>query len=128
MADESKKLKILLVEDDVFMGGLLTSALVRAGFDVSNAKTGEEGMQSFQEWHPDLILLDLILPDQNGLEALRQIRRMPGGSDVKVMALSNLTRETMGEEARQLGVVDYLIKSNFALDEIILKIKGVLGL
>lgn len=128
MADEAKKIKILLVEDDVFMADLLVSALVRAGFDVFNAKTGKEGIQNFQEWHPNLILLDLILPDQNGFDVLRQIRRMPGGPDVKVMVLSNLTKEIKGEEARQLGVADYLVKSNFALDEIILKMKNVLGL
>ena len=108
------------------MGDLLTTALIHAGFDVADAKTGGEGVRLFQEWHPDLILLDLILPDQNGFEALRQIRRCPGGPEAKVIVLSNLSKETQGEEAARLGALDYLVKSNFALDEIIAKIRSVL--
>ena len=127
MVDE-KKSKVLLIEDDAFMSELLTIALARAGFEIANAKTGWEGVSKFQEWHPDLILLDLILPDQNGFEALRQIRRMPGGPETKVIVLSNLAQESNGEEAGRLGALDYLVKSNFALDEIIAKIKSVLNL
>ena len=128
MAEETKKSKVLLVEDDVFMSDLLTQTLARAGFDVANAKTGGEGVKLFQEWHPDIILLDLILPDQNGFEALRQIRRLPGGPEEKVIVLSNLSRETQGEEAGRLGVVDYLVKSNFSLEEIIARVKSVLNI
>ena len=127
MAEEIKKSKILLIEDDAFMSDLLTTALIHAGFDVANAKTGGEGIRKFEEWHPDLILLDLILPDQNGFEALRQIRRMSGGPEAKVIVLSNLARESNGEEAARLGTIDYLVKSNFALDEIVAKIKSALG-
>ena len=126
MAEEVKKSKILLIEDDAFMSDLLTTALMHAGFDVENAKTGGDGVRLFQEWHPDLILLDLILPDQNGFEALRQIRRMSGGPETKVIVLSNLSKETQGEEAARLGALDYLVKSNFALDEIIAKIRSTL--
>ena len=109
------------------MSDLLTTELMHADFDIANAKTGGEGVSRFQEWHPDVILLDLILPDQNGFEALRQIRRLPGGPETKVIILSNLSRDTQGEEASRLGVVDYLVKANFSLDEIIAKIKSVLG-
>ena len=119
---------MLLVEDDVFMSDLLTQTLARAGFEVANAKTGGEGVKLFQEWHPDIILLDLILPDQNGFEALRQIRRLPGGPEEKVIVLSNLSRETQGEEASRLGVADYLVKSNFSLEEIITRVKSVLNI
>ena len=128
MAEEIKKTKILLIEDDAFMSELLTQTLAHADFDIANAKTGGEGVSKFKEWHPDLILLDLILPDQNGFEALRQIRRSPGGPETKVIVLSNLSRDTQGEEASRLGVVDYLVKANFSLDEIIAKIKSVLAL
>ena len=126
MAEETKKSKILLIEDDAFMSDLLTTALARVGFDVSNVKTGAEGVRLFGEWHPDLILLDLILPDQNGFDALRQIRRMPGGPEAPVIVLSNLTQDAQGEEATRLGASDYLVKSNFSLDEIVAKVKAVL--
>lgn len=123
---EDRKNKILLIEDDVFMSDLLTRALGRAGFEVVGAKTGGEGIKKFQEAHPDVILLDLLLPDENGLESLRKIRRFPGGGNVKVIVLSNLSRESNYEEARRLGVLDYLVKVNFSLDEIIEKIRSVI--
>lgn len=127
MADEQRKLKILLIEDDVFMSDLLGQALERSGFESVAAKTGSEGVKKFEEAKPDLILLDLILPDQNGFEALRQIRRLPQGPETKVLVLSNLAKESNGEEAKRLGAVDYMVKANFSLDEIISKIREVLN-
>lgn len=127
MPDEVKKKKVLLVEDDVFMSELLGKALERAGFDLVSAHSGGEGLQKFQEAKPDIVLLDLILPDQNGFDALRQIRRVPGGAEAKVLVLSNLARESQFEEAKRLGVTDYLVKANFSLDEILAKINETLA-
>ena len=123
---EQKKSKILLVEDDVFMSELLGQALERAGFETIAAKSGSEGVKKFQETKPSLILLDLILPDESGFEALRQIRRLPGGAEVKVLVLSNLARESQIEEAKRLGATDYLVKANFSLDEILAKVRETL--
>jgi len=127
MVDPQKKSKILLIEDDIFMSDLLSQALERAGFETLVARTGGEGVAKFQEAKPDLILLDLILPDQNGFEALRQIRRLPGGPETRVLVLSNLAKESNGDEAKRLGAVDYMVKANFSLDEILSKIREVLG-
>lgn len=110
------------------MGDLLMRALDRAGFEVIIAKTGGEGVKKFQETKPQVILLDLLLPDENGFEALRKIRRSEGGPAVKVIVLSNLSRESNFEEAERLGALDYLVKVNFSLDEIIAKIRSVLSL
>lgn len=126
MAEAEKKIKILLIEDDVFMSGLLTQALGRAGFEVIGAKTGADGLKMFQESRPPLILLDLLLPDENGFETLRKIRRLDGGAAAKVIILSNLSREQNAEEAKRLGAADYLVKVNFSLDEIIEKIRSVM--
>jgi len=127
MAGEQKKQKVLLIEDDLFMGDLMIQALQKAGFEVAVAKTGTEGVDKFKEAAPDIILLDIILPDQNGFDALRQIRRLPGGAEAKVLVLSNLARESQFEEAKRLGVIDYLVKANFSLEEIIARIRTALG-
>ena len=127
MAGEQKKQKVLLIEDDLFMGDLMIQALQKAGFEVAVAKTGTEGVEKFKEAIPDIILLDIILPDQNGFDALRQIRRLPGGAEAKVLILSNLAREPQFEEAKRLGVIDYLVKANFSLEEIIARIRTALG-
>ena len=126
MAGTESKIKILLIEDDIFMSDLLTQALTRAGFEVIGAKTGGDGLKIFQETRPRVILLDLLLPDENGFETLRKIRRSEGGADAKVIILSNLSREQNAEEARRLGAADYLVKVNFSLDEIIEKVRSVM--
>ena len=126
MTEAENKIKILLIEDDIFMSDLLASALTRAGYEVIGAKSGADGLKIFQEARPRVILLDLLLPDEGGFDTLRKIRRCEGGADAKVIVLSNLSREQNAEEARRLGAVDYLVKVNFSLDEIIEKIKSVL--
>lgn len=126
MAEAESKTKILLIEDDIFMSDLLMQALARAGYEVVGAKSGADGLKMFQESRPQVILLDLLLPDESGFDTLRKIRRCAGGADAKVIVLSNLSREQNAEEARRLGAVDYLVKVNFSLDEIIEKVKSVL--
>ena len=126
MAESEKKAKVLVVEDDIFMIELLAKDLQGANYEVVIAKTGAEGVKKFEEERPHIILLDLLLPDVGGFEALRQIRRLPGGNTVKVMVLSNIGEGPDIEEAKRLGVNDYLIKANFTLPEIISKIEEVL--
>ena len=126
MVEPEAKIKILLIEDDIFMSDLLTQALTRAGYEVVGAKSGADGLKIFQEARPRIILLDLLLPDESGFDTLRKIRRCEDGADAKIIILSNLSREQNIEEARRLGAVDYLVKVNFSLDEIIEKVRSVL--
>ena len=126
--DGGEKAKILLVEDDVFMIELLVHEFTAAGFDVSVAKTGTEGVAKFFEVKPDLILLDLVLPDEKGFEALRKIRRDPVGATVKVIVLTNLSDTSDIEEGKRLGAVDYLVKANYSLPEIVVVVRKALGM
>ena len=121
--DTPIKKYVLLIEDDVFMIDLLINELVRAGFEAVSAKTGKEGVEQFDKRKPDLIILDFLLPDQNGFETLRQIRRKPNGADAKVIILSNIAEGPNIEEAKRLGCTDYLVKANLSLAEIIEKVK-----
>ena len=123
--DTEKKKKILVVEDDIFMVELLVGDLQAAGYDTLVAKTGIEGVEQFRTGRPDLVLLDILLPDQNGFETLRQIRRSAGGPETMVMILSNIAEGPDMDEAKRLGVKDYLVKANFTLPEIIDKIREV---
>lgn len=126
MVGDERKPRILLIEDDVFMIDLLVQELKGAGFDTAVAKTGAEAVQKFEEEKPDLILLDVILPDQSGFETLRQIRRKPQGAETKVIVLSNIGENKDQEEARRLGAADYLVKANSSLPEIVEKVRGLL--
>lgn len=124
--EESRKKKILLIEDDVFMVELLVKDFEAAGFEVIAAKTGAEGLESFEKQKPDVILLDIILPDQGGFEILRQIRRTPEGANVKVLVLSNISESPDIEEAKRLGALEYMVKANLTLPEIIEKVQKCL--
>lgn len=127
MAEESKTPKILVVEDDLFMVDLLVRELKKAGWEVQVAKTGREGVKMFSEVNPDLTLLDIVLPDLNGFDALREIRRTPNGHKAKVVILSNLGDESDKEEGKRLGALDYLVKANFSLPEIVDKVRAALA-
>ncbi len=127
MIGEAQREKILLVEDDVFMIELLAKDLEQAGFEVITAKTGSEGVALFEKNKPDLILLDLLLPDQNGFDTLRNVRRSPEGRATKVMILSNIAEGPDMDEAKRLGVMGYMVKANFTLPEIVKKIQEVLS-
>lgn len=126
MPDTPAKTKILIVEDDAFMVDLLGKELTNLGYQVDIAKTGLEGVDKFFSFKPDLVLLDILLPDQNGFDVLRQIRRNPDGKEAKVIILSNLDSQPDVEESKRLGVVDYLVKANFSLTDIVAKIRGVI--
>lgn len=116
-----------MVEDDLFMIDLLVRALQQRHFDVTVAKTAKEAIENFKTVLPDIILLDISLPDQTGLDALREIRQLPEGPKTKVLVLSNLDTITTIEEAKRLGAADYLVKVRVTLPEIMDKIQSVLG-
>lgn len=127
MADTAAKKKVLLVEDDVFMIELLANELNNAGFEVSVGKTGKEGVEKFQKTKPEVVLLDLILPDEHGFDVLRKIKRLEGGAQAKVIILSNISESADVKEAQKLGIDEYLVKVNYSIAEIVEKIKKLLG-
>ena len=115
--------KILLVEDDKFISRAYKDGLGRAGFEVSTASDGKEGMEKIQTENPDLVLLDLVLPIKNGFEVLSEIKMDEKSQDIPVIILSNLGQESDIQKGKDLGAVDYLIKSNFTMKQVIAKIK-----
>ena len=126
MPEEFKKSKIFVVEDDVFMVELLANELKNAGLETYSFQMGQAAIDKFSELQPDLIVLDLLLPDKNGFEVLREIRRLSNGVQVKVMILSNMAEDADKDEAKRLGLQEYLVKANYSLPEILLKIQALL--
>jgi len=126
MESEVAKQKILLIEDDIFMMEILAQQLTKEGFEVEVAKTGVEGVEKFEKFSPDLVMLDLMLPDKHGFDVFREIRRKPGGLEAKVMVFSNLSGAGEMQEAERLGAIAYLVKANFSLPEVIEKVRSIL--
>lgn len=114
--------KVLIVEDDTFLQGLLANKVEKAGFDVTTAKDGEKAMTALAENSFDVVLLDLLLPDISGFDILKNIKK---AGKTPVLVFSNLSEEKDIKKAMDLGAEEYLIKSNFTLEELIAKMKKV---
>ncbi len=121
IAKSSKK--ILLVEDDAFLHKVLSQRLKEEGFDVTVAMDGETAVANARDLHPDIVLLDLILPKKSGFEVLTEIRALPGGGKIPVVVLSNLGQQEDIDQVKKLGVKDYLVKADHSLSEMVAKVK-----
>ena len=117
---------ILIIEDDKFLRELIAQKLIKEGYEISEAVDGEEGLKKIKEEKPDLVLLDLILPEIDGFEVLTRIKEDPALSLIPVIILSNLGQKEDVERGLKIGAVDYLIKAHFTPGEIIEKIKNAL--
>jgi len=119
--------KILIIEDDDFLRSLAVTKLEKESFVVSMAADGQAGLLSAQANLPDLIILDLMLPVMSGFDVLKSLKSQDATKNIKVIVFSNLGEETDIKTCMDLGANDYLVKANFTLDELVDKIKGLLG-
>lgn len=120
--------RILLVEDDFFLADIYQTKLSVENYDVLVAQDGQEGLDMALAQHPDLILLDIMLPKMDGLEVLKKLKADPRGKDIPVILLSNLGQEFVVKGGMNLGAVDYLLKSDLTPREVIGKIQKYLPL
>jgi DNA-binding response OmpR family regulator len=110
--------RILLVEDDRFLRRACEASLRQRGFTVIAAADGEEGLRQARTEHPDLILLDLLMPKLAGVEVLRALKADPEAKSIPVLILSNSSREQDVSEVISLGAVDYWVKADLSLKEL----------
>lgn len=124
---EQQNKKILIVEDDEFLRSLTAKRLESEGYAVKVAIDGQMALDMLAEDKPDLILLDLLLPNMNGFELLEKMRAEDWGRELPVIVFSNLGQKEDIERAKQLGANDFLIKANFTLEDVISKLHNFLG-
>jgi DNA-binding response OmpR family regulator len=122
MADAAVK-KVMVIEDDRFLSSLIKARLEKEGFGVIQAFDGEEAIQALKIEHPNLIILDLIMPKVTGFEVLQTISITPGLERIPVVILSNLAQDSDIEKARELGAKEYFVKVKISIDDLIGKIK-----
>jgi len=119
--------KILLVEDDQFLGPLLKARLEKDGLAIVWVKNADEAFMALKKERPDLILLDIILPDKSGFEALAAVKADPQMVGAPIVILSNLGQEEDIAKGKQLGASDYLIKADYpSIDDLVVKIREFL--
>ena len=117
---------ILIIEDDPFILDIYTTKLRESGFSVETSLDGKNCIDKVQEIKPDLILLDLVLPNVDGWEIIEQIKAMEEFKDLPIIILSNLSQKSDVEKGLNLGAVKYLIKSNYTPSEVVDQIKETL--
>lgn len=120
---------ILVVEDEKSLLSAIADILRLKNFLVFQAKNGKEGVETALSKHPDLILLDLIMPEMDGMTALKKIREDAWGEKVPVIILTNLsaTNEQLIEDMVTHKPMNYLIKSDWKLHDVVKKIEEVLA-
>lgn len=116
--------KILVVEDDQFLRDLYKELLVEEGYDTDLAEDGEVGFEKMHNGGYDLILLDIMLPKIDGLEAMRRLKNKPPKSpNGPIVLLTNLGQDSIIKEGFNLGASGYLIKSSMNPDQVLSEVK-----
>ena len=118
--------KILIIEDDSFLQGIASTKLEKEGFTVSAAGNSDEATKILAADTPDLVLCDLVLPGTDGFGILKMIRESEKTKTTPVIVFSNLSEDKDIKHAKELGATDYMVKSNFTLDELADRIKEIL--
>ncbi len=119
--------KILFIEDESALQNAATKVFKEEGYDVLSALDGETGLAAAKREKPDLVLLDLILPRMDGFAVLEALKKDEATSDIPVIVLSNLEGGADIERALGLGATTYLVKANYRLEEVVEKVRKVLG-
>lgn len=114
---------ILIVEDELTLLRALERKFMREGFTVVIAKDGVEGLEKFKEHRPDVLLVDIIMPRMDGITLLGKIREEPYGETLPAILLTNLSDAQKVDEGLRHGVRDYLVKSDWRLEDLVKKVK-----
>lgn len=125
--DTTKK-KILLVEDDIALAAVYKSRLELEDFDTKEVHNGEDALAVAKEYKPDLILLDAMMPKISGFDVLDILRNTPETAGIKVIMLTALSQAKDKERAEELGVNDYLVKSQVVIGDVVDRVKHHLNM
>ncbi len=119
--------RVLLAEDDRFLRKAAETALKRQGFTVLAAVDGEEALRMARAETPDVVLLDLIMPNLQGFEVLRALKADPATKKIPVIILSNLGQESDVRQALEAGAAGYFVKANLSLHDLIKRVGEATG-
>ncbi len=126
MTDLTHK-KILIVDDEETLRKALVEKLTNEGFTTLEAYNGQIGLQSALENHPDIILLDIVMPVMGGIEMLKALREDTWGKNVHVIVLTNSNDNEDLVKVLETETFEYFVKSDIKIEDIVAKIKSTLG-
>lgn len=119
--------KILIAEDDKVLLNLMRDQLTAEGFEVLGAVNGKDGLDLALKAHPDLILVDIMMPIMDGMEMTEKIREDAWGKNVDIIVLTNLNSDSKVAAFLEKGAYDYLLKSDWSITEVIKRVKDKLA-
>ncbi|MDB5165414.1 MAG: hypothetical protein JWM00_304 [Candidatus Saccharibacteria bacterium] len=122
------KKKILLVEDDIALASVYRSRLELEGFEIKEVNNGEDALSAAVAFKPDLVLLDAMMPKISGFDVLDILRNTPDTAHIRVIMLTALSQPKDKERAQNLGVDDYLVKSQVVIGDVVERVKHHLGI
>lgn len=120
--------KIAIIEDDAVISQMYRMKFETDGFDVQLANNGEKGVALVEHFSPDIILMDLQMPEMDGATALAAIRKNQWGKDVPVIILTNLGEEEAPKSLKDLGIHSYIVKAELTPRQVVQRVKDALNL
>ncbi|MFH1029777.1 MAG: response regulator transcription factor [bacterium] len=123
-----KKKKILIIDEDEFLSKMYARKFIEESFEVFLAPGGDKGIEIAKKNYPDIIILDIKLPDMDGYEVLMELKKNAVTNSIPIVILSNFFQKEDVIKFLKAGVKDYLIKSHFMPDEVVQKVKKIFGM
>lgn len=127
MEEQTQKHTILIIEDEPDIREVYAEFLISEGFDVEQAADGKSGLDKARTCKWDLLLLDIMIPELDGISLLKLIKNEPNLKDRPVILLTNIGNENLITEAFQYGAEGYLIKAEITPDKILNEVKNYLS-
>ena len=118
--------KILIIEDDPFLSEMYAAKFIENNFEIELASDGKLGLTKIEEFRPDLVLLDIVLPKMDGFEVLKKIKEKEELREIPIVLLTNLGQKNEVEKGLALGAQEYIIKAHFTPTAVVTKVKEIL--
>lgn len=119
--------KIAIIEDDPVISQMYRMKFEADGFEVQLANDGKRGVALVEVFQPDVILLDLQMPNMDGAEALAEIRKHTWGKTIPVIILTNMGEEESPKSIRSLGIHSYIVKADLTPSQVVTRVKEALS-
>ena len=104
--------KIAIIEDDPAISQMYRIKFEAEGYDVDTAENGKIGLELIEDMRPDMVLLDLMMPEMDGEEMLRELRKKDWGKNIKVIILTNMGESEAPDSIREMKVEAFILKAN----------------
>jgi DNA-binding response OmpR family regulator len=123
----SNKVKVAIIEDDMAIVQMYRTKFENEGYEVATAPDGITGLELIGTEKPDIVLLDLMMPNMNGLDMLQRLRNQPGGREAKVVVLTNMGDTETATKVYKMAADDYIVKAEMTPKQVSERIKALLA-